>query len=172
MAKNVTVLEILEKENDTLDRLLDCQSNVHIAVKTRNWIGLEDDLEKIRALSLEFSALEEKREAACSTGDHHIVTDLFFAFRDHRIVNVPDVRFQFGNLFLGDGQPQFPFGARQFHPKFPPCAIAGIGRKQIEHIRRRIPRRKGRFINVFHGAESFQRRMMLSRSGPTETYPI
>ena len=69
MAKNVTVLEILEKENDTLDRLLDCQSNVHIAVKTRNWIGLEDDLEKIRVLSLEFSALEDEREAACSTGD-------------------------------------------------------------------------------------------------------
>lgn len=68
MAKKVTVSEILNQENDTLDRLLDCQSNVHIAVKTRNWIGLEEDLEKIRDLSLEFSALEEKREAACASG--------------------------------------------------------------------------------------------------------
>ena len=68
MAKKVTVSEILEKENDTLDRLLDCQSSVHIAVKTRNWIGLEEDLEKIRQLSLDFSALEDEREKACATG--------------------------------------------------------------------------------------------------------
>ena len=66
MAKKNQVLDILNQENDTLDRLLDCQSNVHIAVKTRNWIGLEEDLEKIRVLSLEFSALEEKREALSS----------------------------------------------------------------------------------------------------------
>ena len=66
MAEKLSVMDILEKENETLDRLLDVQSNVHIAVKTRNWIGLEDDLEKIRVLSLEFSALEEKREAASS----------------------------------------------------------------------------------------------------------
>ena len=66
MAKNDQISEILEKENETLDKLLDCQSNVHIAVKTRNWIGLEEDLEKIRVLSLEFSALEEKREAISS----------------------------------------------------------------------------------------------------------
>ena len=66
MAKKDQISEILEKENETLDKLLDCQSNVHIAVKTRNWIGLEEDLEKIRVLSLEFSALEEKREAISS----------------------------------------------------------------------------------------------------------
>ena len=65
MAKKVQVMDILEKENDTLDRLLDCQSNVHVAVKTRNWIGLEEDMEKIRQLSLEFSALEEEREKIC-----------------------------------------------------------------------------------------------------------
>ena len=64
MAKKVSVLDILKKESDTLDRLLDCQSNVHIAVKTKNWIGLEEDLEKIRVISLEFSALEEEREKA------------------------------------------------------------------------------------------------------------
>ena len=46
MAKKVSVMDILEKENETLDCLLDCQSNVHIAVKTRNWIGLEEYLEK------------------------------------------------------------------------------------------------------------------------------
>ena len=67
MAKKDQISEILEKENETLDKLLDCQSNVHFAVKTRNWIGLEEDLEKIRVLSLEFSALEEKREALSST---------------------------------------------------------------------------------------------------------
>ena len=67
MANENQISEILEKENETLDKLLDCQSNVHIAVKTRNWIGLEEDLEKIRVLSLEFSALEEKREAISST---------------------------------------------------------------------------------------------------------
>ncbi|MBR5964647.1 MAG: hypothetical protein IK015_00785 [Treponema sp.] len=66
MANENQISEILEKENETLDKLLDCQSNVHIAVKTRNWIGLEEDLEKIRVLSLEFSALEEKREAISS----------------------------------------------------------------------------------------------------------
>jgi len=66
MAKKNQISEILQKENDTLDRLLDCQSSVHIAVKTKNWIGLEEDLEKIRQLSLEFSALEEKREAVSS----------------------------------------------------------------------------------------------------------
>ena len=65
MAKKVQVMDILEKENDTLDRLLDCQSSVHVAVKTRNWIGLEEDMEKIRQLSLEFSALEEEREKIC-----------------------------------------------------------------------------------------------------------
>ncbi len=64
MAKKVQIMEILEKESETLDKLLDVQSNVHIAVKTRNWIGLEEDLEKIRVLSLEFSALEEEREKA------------------------------------------------------------------------------------------------------------
>ncbi|MCR5046497.1 MAG: hypothetical protein K6A42_07970 [Treponema sp.] len=66
MANENQVLDILNKENETLDRLLDCQSNVHIAVKTKNWIGLEEDLEKIRQISLEFSALEEKREAISS----------------------------------------------------------------------------------------------------------
>ena len=68
MANNNSVLDILNKENETLDRLLDCQSNVHIAVKTRNWIGLEEDLEKIRALSMEFSSLEEEREIAAQAG--------------------------------------------------------------------------------------------------------
>ena len=66
MAENSKVLEILNQENETLDKLLDCQSNVHIAVKTKNWIGLEEDLENIRRLSFEFSALEEKREAISS----------------------------------------------------------------------------------------------------------
>ena len=67
MAKKVQVMEILEKESETLDELLDVQANVHIAVKTRNWIDLEEDLEKIRVLSLEFSALEEKREKAAES---------------------------------------------------------------------------------------------------------
>ena len=35
MAKKVSVMDILEKENETLDCLLDCQSNVHIAVTFR-----------------------------------------------------------------------------------------------------------------------------------------
>ncbi len=57
-------MDILNQENDTLDKLLDVQANVHFAVKTKNWISLEEDLEKIRELTLEFSGLEEKREKA------------------------------------------------------------------------------------------------------------
>ncbi len=83
MAKKVSVMDILEKENETLDCLLDCQSNVHIAVKTRNWIGLEEYLEKIRVLSLEFSALEEEREAACATGQEISVEEKALMLKLH-----------------------------------------------------------------------------------------
>ncbi len=67
MAKKVQLSELIDKEIETLDVLLDRQSRVHIAVKTRNWIDLEEDLEEIRKLSLEFSAMEETREGLGKT---------------------------------------------------------------------------------------------------------
>ncbi len=56
------LLQILEQENQLLDEILNSQTKVHIAVKTKDWTGLEDEMAKIHTLSLDFSTIDIQRE--------------------------------------------------------------------------------------------------------------
>lgn len=58
--------EILVKENALLDALLERQSELHAAVRAKNWIGLEENIQAVQNLSDEFSALDERRETLSS----------------------------------------------------------------------------------------------------------
>ena len=87
---------------------------------------------------------------------HHIVAHLALALLGHSVVNVGDVRFQLRDLPGGDGQSQLVLRAGERGPQTTPRLKAHIGGEQVQHIRRRVARRQGRFVNVFaHGSFLF-----------------
>ena len=81
---------------------------------------------------------------------HHIVAHLLFLFACHIVVDVVLMRFQLGNLLIGDGQAQLLLGFRQRDPQLAPCAELVVRRKQILHFLAGIAGGKGRFITVRH----------------------
>ena len=112
---------------------------------------------------------------------HHVMAHLFFTRTDAVVVNIRDMRLHFVDLLLRDGQAQRLLRPGQRYPQLAPGAAAGVGGKQLQHIRRCIAGSQRRFVLIGHGDAPYRcspvcfgriaylRTMMLSRSGPTDT---
>ena len=81
---------------------------------------------------------------------HDIVAHLFFARLGDFIVNVVGVGFEFGDLLVGNRQPQFFFAFGKGNPQLSPSAEFKVRRKDVFHFFARIARVQRAFVNVFH----------------------
>ena len=64
---------------------------------------------------------------------HNVVSKLLLVFRRGVEIDVVNLRAEFVNLFLSDGQPQLHFRFRQSDPKAPPRAEFPLRGKQLAH---------------------------------------
>ena len=82
---------------------------------------------------------------------HHIVTDLALTLFGVLVVDVLSVRFQLGNLLIGDRQPELLLRLGQSNPEPSPGSEFEIGREKVRHLSGGIPLRQriGRRI-TFH----------------------
>ncbi len=63
------IISVMEKESELLDKILFVQKEIHDFVREKDWVDLNDTLEKLQNLSDEFSSLEEEREILCADID-------------------------------------------------------------------------------------------------------
>ena len=62
MEKMMTFTQILQKEDDLIENILESQVCVREAVKVRNWIDLEKNIVKMQEYATEFINLDNLRE--------------------------------------------------------------------------------------------------------------
>lgn len=62
MSEKNELLEILLEEEKILDLVLEGQQKMHIAVKEKNWIGLEDTISYIQKMSDAFIVIDTRRQ--------------------------------------------------------------------------------------------------------------
>jgi len=60
--KKKSLIEVMEQENELLDKILETQNALHQYVREKNWDNLNEQLEGLQSLSDDFAELEEKRE--------------------------------------------------------------------------------------------------------------
>lgn len=63
MDTNSSLIEVLLKEDDVMDTILDCQTKIHEAVKCRDWMELESNITKMQDYTVEFISLEDTRDS-------------------------------------------------------------------------------------------------------------
>ena len=56
------LIQVMEAENQLLDKILDLQNVLHQVVRDKNWENLNKNLDNLQVLSDQFVELEEKRE--------------------------------------------------------------------------------------------------------------
>jgi hypothetical protein len=59
--------EILSNENTLLDSILFAQKEIREAVKTKNWINLEDNIASVNDFTSMFLDLDKEREVICES---------------------------------------------------------------------------------------------------------
>lgn len=57
------LMEILNKEDEVMDVILQTQVKIHEAVKSRDWFVLESNISKMQDLTVDFIALENTRDS-------------------------------------------------------------------------------------------------------------
>ena len=58
-----SLIQVMEEENQLLDKILELQTVLHQLVKEKNWENLNKNLDNLQVLSDQFVELEEKRES-------------------------------------------------------------------------------------------------------------
>lgn len=57
-----SLIQVMEEENELLDKILELQTFLHQLVRDKNWENLNRSLDNLQILSDQFVELEEKRE--------------------------------------------------------------------------------------------------------------
>ena len=63
------LIDVMQRENDLLDKILETQTELHNFVREKNWECLNEKLESLQGLSDDFASLEEEREVLCELID-------------------------------------------------------------------------------------------------------
>ncbi|MCR5123854.1 MAG: MSCRAMM family adhesin SdrC [Treponema sp.] len=63
------LIDVMQRENDLLDKILETQTELHNFVRKKNWECLNEKLESLQGLSDDFASLEEEREVLCELID-------------------------------------------------------------------------------------------------------
>jgi hypothetical protein len=91
MEKMMTFTQILQKEDDLIENILESQVCVREAVKVRNWIDLEKNIVKMQEYATEFINLDNLREQSdksnISEEDHILMKQIQSKLMKSKIVN-------------------------------------------------------------------------------------
>ena len=91
MEKMMTFTQILQKEDDLIENILESQVCVREAVKVRNWIDLEKNIVKMQEYATEFINLDNLREqfdkSNISEEDHILMKQIQSKLMKSKIVN-------------------------------------------------------------------------------------
>lgn len=91
MEKMMTFTQILQKEDDLIENILESQVCVREAVKVRNWIDLEKNIVKMQEYATEFINLDNLREQSdksnVSEEDHILMKQIQSKLMKSKIVN-------------------------------------------------------------------------------------
>lgn len=91
MEKMMTFTQILQKEDDLIENILESQVCVREAVKVRNWIDLEKNIVKMQEYATEFINLDNLREQSdksnISEEDHFLMKQIQSKLMKSKIVN-------------------------------------------------------------------------------------
>ena len=91
MEKMMTFTQILQKEDDLIENILESQVCVREAVKVRNWIDLEKNIVKTQEYATEFINLDNLREQSdksnISEEDHILMKQIQSKLMKSKIVN-------------------------------------------------------------------------------------
>lgn len=91
MEKMMTFTQILQKEDDLIENILESQVCVREAVKVRNWIELEKNIVKMQEYATEFINLDNLREQSdksnISEEDHILMKQIQSKLMKSKIVN-------------------------------------------------------------------------------------
>ena len=87
----MTFTQILQKEDDLIENILESQVCVREAVKVRNWIDLEKNIVKMQEYATEFINLDNLREQSdksnISEEDHILMKQIQSKLMKSKIVN-------------------------------------------------------------------------------------
>ena len=78
------LIEVMQRENALLDRILEAQNEIHDRVRRKDWEGLSERLDALEALSVEFEDLEVDRTTLSELVDIRIDEDFSDVLRDVR----------------------------------------------------------------------------------------
>lgn len=70
------LIEVMQQENELLDKILNLQTILHNYVKEKNWENLNISLESLQSMSDDFVELEQKRESLSKEIDIRIDEDI------------------------------------------------------------------------------------------------
>lgn len=70
------LIEVMQQENELLDKILNLQTILHNYVKEKNWENLNISLESFQSMSDDFVELEQKRECLSKEIDIRIDEDI------------------------------------------------------------------------------------------------
>ena len=69
------LIDVMQRENELLDKILETQTELHNFVREKNWESLNEKLSALQDLSDTFAALEEERETLCELIDMRTDSD-------------------------------------------------------------------------------------------------
>lgn len=91
MNTNLTLVDILNNENQVMDSILETQIKIHEAVKTRDWFTLDSNMSKMQDLSVQFISLEDSRDSMKKTNfneeEHNLMKTIQSKLLKSKIAN-------------------------------------------------------------------------------------
>lgn len=91
MENKSLLTKILQKEDQIMENILECQVCIREAVKVRDWLDLEKNITKMQEYSTDFISLDNQREQAdksnISEDDHILMKQIQSKLLKSKIVN-------------------------------------------------------------------------------------